>query len=398
MNSATSPQIIPIVKESVPYTPFETLWVPHTASFIVLGENPRRTGTISIYQLDFGSNDNDEKEPQQKQKKQRETLKLQTKETKPNGFKCGTFGQSFNKKSESSRQFATGDFKGTLNIWDIAKINKPVFEVENAHSEIINAIDGISGNGAAEIATGSRDGTVKIWDPRTTKPVAEMRASKGNDGRDCWSVCFGDSYNAQHRMVAAGYDNGDVKILDLRTNKMFFEDNVKNGVCSVEFDRRNIKINKLIVSTLESRYRVYDLKTKHISEGFPFLSVDTLNKGNMSTNTFSNIDNKKGSRGTTIWRVRHLPQNRDIWVTTSGNGCASIWKYTYPDERVIVDDKGHKKGVMGEVTLLSDQVVSSLSTQPIVSWDWNSSKTGLAAMASLDQTIQVVVVTKLNKL
>lgn len=220
-----------------------------------------------------------------------------------------------------------------------------------------------------------------------------MRASQGGDGRDCWTVSFGDSYNAQHRMVAAGYDNGDIKILDLRTNKMYFETNVKNGVCSVQFDRNDIKINKLIVTTLESQYRVYDLKTKHISEGFPFLTVDALS----NTNT-ANIDNKKGSRGTTIWRVRHLPQNRDVWVTTSGNGAASIWSYTYPDERVIVDDKGHKKGVMGEVTLLSDQAVSTLSTQPIVSWDWNIAKTGLAAMASLDQTIQVVVVTKLDKM
>ena len=218
-------------------------------------------------------------------------------------------------------------------------------------------------------SVGSRDGTVKIWDPRTDKNVAEMRASRGGDGRDCWTVSFGDSYDAQHRMVAAGYDNGDIKILDLRTNKMYFEDNVQNGVCSVQFDRNNIKMNKLVVTTLESRYRVYDLKTKHISEGFPFLRINAL----QSTKE-TDSDHKNGSRGTTIWRVRHLPQNRDIWVTTSGNGCASIWSYRYPDQRVIDDDKGHKKGVMGEVSLLSDQTMSALSTQPIVSWDWNISK------------------------
>ena len=155
MNSVHSPQIISIVSESVPYTPFETLWVPHSARFVVLGENPRRTGTISVYQLDFGGNDSDEKEQHQKRKK-RETLKLQSKETKPNGFKCGTFGHSFNKKGESSRHFATGDFKGTLNIWDLEKMKEPVFEVKDAHDQIINAIDGVSGKyGAAEIVTGS---------------------------------------------------------------------------------------------------------------------------------------------------------------------------------------------------------------------------------------------------
>ena len=32
----------------------------------------------------------------------------------------------------------------------------------------------------------------------------------------------GNSYNDEERVVAAGYDNGDVKIFDLRTNRCFF--------------------------------------------------------------------------------------------------------------------------------------------------------------------------------
>merc|ERR1719384_2068781 len=178
MNSVDSPQIISVVSSSVPYTPFETLWVPNTARFVVLGENPRRTGTISVYQLDFNNNQNDEKSDDNN-KKSKETLQLQTKETKPSGFKCGTFGQSYNSKNESSQQLATGDFEGTLNIWDLEKLSKPVYEIKNAHSKIINCIDGISGkHGAAELVTGSRDGTVKVWDPRTTESVAEMKPSK----------------------------------------------------------------------------------------------------------------------------------------------------------------------------------------------------------------------------
>eukprot|EP01084_Bolivina_argentea_P155961 271769_1 len=168
MNSSKSPQILSIISSSVPYTPFETLWIPNTAKFVVLGENPRRTGNISVYQLNFNNNDNDEKCD-----KKKESLELQKRETKPSGFKCGTFGQSYNKENVSSQQLATGDFNGTLSIWDLEKLNKPIFEVENAHQKIINSIDGISGKyGAAELVTGSRDGTVKVWDPRTTKNVA----------------------------------------------------------------------------------------------------------------------------------------------------------------------------------------------------------------------------------
>ena len=192
--------------------------------------------------------------------------------------------------------------------------------------------------------SGSRDGRVKLWDPRTDKPVSEMKASSSNESRDCWSVCFGNSYDALNRMICAGYDNGDCKILDLRMNKLFFECNVGNGICSLQFDRNDIKINKLVITTLESQFRIYDMKTKHISQGFAYMNVDTNSNNNNNDDDNNAKNNKK--RGTTIWNVRHLPQNRDICCTTQGNGIVNIWKYIYPDERYIIDDKGHKKGVM----------------------------------------------------
>ncbi len=38
--------------------------------------------------------------------------------------------------------------------------------------------------------------------------------------RDCWSVAFGNSHSDDERCVVAGYDNGDVKMFDLRMNKV----------------------------------------------------------------------------------------------------------------------------------------------------------------------------------
>ena len=38
--------------------------------------------------------------------------------------------------------------------------------------------------------------------------------------RDCWCVSIGNSFNDDERCVLAGYDNGDVKLFDLRTNKV----------------------------------------------------------------------------------------------------------------------------------------------------------------------------------
>ena len=72
---------------------------------------------------------------------------------------------------------------------------------------------------------------------------------------------------------------------DLRTNLVRWETNVRNGVCSIEFDRKDIEMNKMVrrrrrarcccpchlratsrlrgqvLTTLESQFRVFDLRT-----------------------------------------------------------------------------------------------------------------------------------------
>lgn len=99
-----------------------------------------------------------------------------------------------------------------------------------------------------------------------------MEPEKGEDHRDCWAVTFGNSYNSEERVVAAGYDNGDVKMFDLKTMSVQWESNLKNGVCSLEFDRKDIPMNKLVATTLESKIYLFDLKTQHPKKGFAYLS------------------------------------------------------------------------------------------------------------------------------
>ena len=138
---------------------------------------------------------------------------------------------------------------------------KPIFSAPHAHGSAINAIDGCGGlggvgHGAAELITGGRDGCVRVWDPRVPDAVLVLQPSSaphtsssnilgssggnvhpGSGTRDCWAVAFGNSFSADERCIAAGYDNGDVKLFDLRSSSMRWEDNVGNGVVSVEFDR-----------------------------------------------------------------------------------------------------------------------------------------------------------------
>lgn len=230
------------------------------------------------------------------------------------------------------------------------------------------------GYGAPEIVTGGRDGCVRLWDTRVPEPVLALEPGEGQSARDCWTVAFGNSFSDEDRIIAAGYDNGDVKLFDLRTNTMRYETNVANGVTCVEFDRKDIEMNKMAVTTLESKFRVFDMRTQHPTEGFACLS--------------------EKAHKSTVWCSRHLPQNRDLFMTGGGNGGFNMYKYHYPKSRTSTSKDNVPIGVAGTVELLNSKVISS---QPIISMDWSSDKEGLCALACLDQTIRCYIVTKLNK-
>ncbi|MCL4134470.1 UNVERIFIED_CONTAM: hypothetical protein GTU68_040716, partial [Idotea baltica] len=231
-------------------------------------------------------------------------------------------------------------------------------------------------SGAPELVTGSRDGRVKVWDPRQKdKPVVCIEPFEEEEKRDCWSVAFGDAHSPEERCVAAGFDNGDVKLFDLRTNAIRWERNLKNGVCCLQFDRKDIPMNKLVLTTLEASFSLFDMRTFHPKKGYAALDTQ--------------------SHDSTVWCCRHLPQNRDLFSTTGGNGSLHLWKYVYPSKRTNVLEDDTLEGVVGELQLLNDVILSS---QPITSFDWSPDKTGLLACAGIDQCLKVAIVTKLNTL
>ena len=54
---------------------------------------------------------------------------------------------------------------------------------------------------------------------------------------EAWCVAFGGAANHSDRYLAAGWDSGDLKVVDLRMMKLAYEHHFANGVVSVEFDR-----------------------------------------------------------------------------------------------------------------------------------------------------------------
>ncbi|XP_060534618.1 dynein axonemal assembly factor 10 isoform X2 [Cylas formicarius] len=355
METLTKPQIICHDQKSLNYSIHDVKWIPCSAKFVSIGGKSNGAGIIEIYRL---TGDGIEKVDEFCKKEH---------------FKCCTFDAS----NLRDRHLATGDFSGRLQIWNLEDTLVPVYK-SAAHSAVINAIDGIAGKstncGAPEIATGSRDGCVMVWDTRQKDvPVAKFVPIEGSTGRDCWCVAFGDSYNNDERVLASGYDNGDIKLYDLRTMSTRWSKNVKNGVVSIQFDRKDIPMNKLVATTLESKIFCFDVRTQHPKKGFAQVA--------------------ENAHKSTVWQVKHLPQNREIFMTTGGSGTLCLWKYNYPMKRVATNSDGIPYGVAGELQQLQNSV---LSDQPITSFDWCEDKLGLSVCSAYDQTLRVLLTTKLN--
>ncbi|EPY26647.1 WD repeat domain 92 [Strigomonas culicis] len=368
-------QIIQHVKKNVLYTPFDVKWVPHTNVLTSLGQYSNNHGALCLYRL------------------RRAELVPVAELRLPHPVKCMTYGH--NAGGSGAATVAVGDFVGGVALYDVERLGglapagaaapasfsyaltdaapATVFAVPRAHGSIINAIDGARAAGPPELATCSRDGSVRVWDCRqAARPIVSLNPPAGAAARDSWAVALGNSHDPDERVVAAGYDNGDVKLFDLRTNKVLHEMNVGNGVCQLAFDRADIPMNKLIVSMLEGRVRCYDLRTRHPTLGYAYVE-------------------ERVSEGT-VWASAALPQNREIFMC-GGGGELTLCRYQYPPERERKDADGVAMGVAGAIEELNRVKVGD---QPINMLDWNRAKEGLLACAGLDQSLRVVLVTKLS--
>ena len=144
----------------------------------------------------------------------------------------------------------------------------------------------------------------------------------------------------------------------------------------MQFDRKDIEMNKVVASCLESQFHVFDARTQHTRKGFASLTEKTVS-------------------GATIWSNQHLPQNRDVSMVCAGDGTLYMYKYHYPDQRRVKDPDGLWMGVAGTVELVTSK---NFSTQPIGSFDWHPDKAGLFVCSAFDQHLRVGMATRLNSI
>ena len=332
-NNSLFPKIKLLLSKSLNYIPFDIHWLPYSTKLVSIGESFDSKGILQIYNLNLGK------------------LSIESEYIQNYPSKCCTFGIS----SFSSRDLALGDFDGNLSVIDLEK-GEFNYEIKKAHKGIIQSIDGLgikNNQGPPEIVTGGKDGLVKLWDLRSDKPciLLEPKDIKKNFP-ECWTVRFCDC--GFNKKVGIGYDNGDIKIYDLRMDKIFFGENLKKGVCNIEFDKKNIPINKMIVTTLDSKFYLYDF-----------------------TNYFQNQKKLYDVVNTTIWGAKFLPQKRDMFVSLGGDGNLNLYKY---DKKDFLNNSNDK------LNMLSSNYICS---RPIIGFDWHLIKNGLACLVSLDNSIKI---------
>lgn len=342
-----TPHIKTHITKSLNYTPFDIKWLPYSTKIVITGQTQSLKGIIQIYHLKKGK------------------LELESEYKKENGFKCCSFGAS----SFASRELAIGDLEGNFQIFDLEK-GVPSYEIKKAHKSTIYSIDAVGKNiyyGIPEIVTGGKDGNVKIWDLRSDKH-AILLEPKGieNNFPECWSVAFGGCFNNDERNLGIGYDNGDIKLYDLRMDRLIYGENFKSGICSIEFDKKNIPLNKMAATTLDSKIYLFDLK-------------------NLEKNNYLRCNKLIGEvNNTTIWGIKFLPQNRNIFISMDGNGSLNIYKYNNND--FFFNELDTNQIENQSLTLLSHNLICS---QPIIGFDLHIAKFGLFCLVAFDRTVKI---------
>ncbi|GAM17536.1 hypothetical protein SAMD00019534_007110 [Acytostelium subglobosum LB1] len=249
-----------------------------------------------------------------------------------------------------SRHMAVGDFAGNLSIWDIDRLDVPIRSTTmsttattttttsggniQSHNSTVNAIDCYQ----SLIATGGRDGYIAIWDSRgPLKTSTHSFSHQVDEKKDCWSLLIHGTN------VLGGYENGDLDIFDLRTNKRLSSINMKSSVTSISLNNR-FDYGSIIVGGNES----------------------TMTTMSWSNQLFTQVHEQKGL-SKFIWSARYSPFKSNVYCTSDSDGNVSLY-----DDKVLVDR-------------------IKICDFPVLHLDYNQHKEGLMAAISLNRKLSIII-------
>ena len=190
-----------------------------------------------------------------------------------------------------------------------------------------------------------------MWDPRNLEaPSLRMVPEPGQARKQCWTVCQSQqtSDNSQQHFVAAGFDNGDIKVFDVRNSKIAWETSLSRGISKltvINMNNDNPSDIKLLAGTVQGR--LYSWSLNKPEETPQQLQLDK----------------------STIWEAQKLSNNKNLVVTALGSGAMTL---------VDLDKENIN-------TIVSHQV----SEPPLNGLSVSKDKPGLVATSSFDQTIRL---------
>mmetsp|Transcript_19023 Transcript_19023/g.24840 ORF Transcript_19023/g.24840 Transcript_19023/m.24840 type:complete len:346 (+) Transcript_19023:53-1090(+) len=336
-------ELVEQISFSTEYLPYQSLWTPKDC-VCALGKTAKGSGILQILQLKAGE------------------LQAIAEVSTDAGLRCGALSEL----SIDDCNVTVGDLKGSLFSYNLARLDLPSWSV-NGHEDVVNSIDSVggfnSGFGPAELVSGSRDGTVKVWDTRIDQAVLCLETKSPSElslgSFDCWSVAFGNSFSDKERCIAAGFDNGDVKVFDLRKNSVLWEFNCERaGISGLEFKKKTEEMDILVATSCVSDVILCDLKEVPSENE---TKIVTLPHESMMT-----------------WSSHHLPQDPEYVVVTGVDGKLNLLTYDSPADTA------------SEITFdILD--VTNVSAKAITSFDWNKNRFGFSVLSCLDNCIKVVV-------
>eukprot|EP00088_Acartia_fossae_P008500 TRINITY_DN1405_c0_g1_i15.p1 TRINITY_DN1405_c0_g1~~TRINITY_DN1405_c0_g1_i15.p1 ORF type:complete len:335 (-),score=57.98 TRINITY_DN1405_c0_g1_i15:64-1068(-) len=324
---------LPVAEKCVESTIFSLSWIPSSARFFTLGTDVKGKGKISIFSLNG-----------------REVVESGSALVE-NSLRCCTLETG----QVSDRQVATGDFSGHLAIWDLETLAQE--KSVKAHSDVLTCVAG-SGFGSSQIVTGGRDGELKLWDTRSldSPPSLRMAPEAGQARKQCWTVA--SSAHEDHstsNYITAGFDNGDIKVFDVRNSKIAWETSLSRGVSKLSIlSGREDDSQKSVLVAGTANGKLFQ---------WPLSSPDKMASHQMDK--------------ATVWEVQPVSENKkNLVLAALGSGALHV--LNLDGEKIE--------------TVATHQV----SEPPLTGLSANKEKPGLIVTSSFDKTIRVLYYTGLK--
>jgi len=213
-SSITSPEVFEISRSEVKNTAiFQVVWQPASTRVWIVGCKGKTNGFLAPALIKHA------------------TIEVLTPRPGVKApVKTISFGNYYGTKSANC--FGMGDFTGKFSVWDTEREEE--FYAAQA-PEMIYCVNNSNDLEPFEWCASSQKGAVTVWDLRSSEPVVKLQP---DNSMDCWSAVLCDK-GPLERCIICGYDNGDLKVYDMRNNKIRWELNVGDGICSIDIDKRD---------------------------------------------------------------------------------------------------------------------------------------------------------------